>query len=63
MDYVIKLRHYIKKESRKPKKGVHNVHLITRLVGTVLYTDKVAVLTELNRNYRYYEYRTAVKVS
>ena len=40
----------------------NNVRLIARLIGTVLYIDKVAVLAELGRNYRYYKYRTAVRV-
>ena len=45
MNYIIKLRHCVRKESRK-REGR----------GTVLYTDKVAVLAELGR---YYKYRTA----
>ena len=44
------------------RKGVYNIRLVARLIGTVLCTDRVAVLAELGRNYRYYEYRTAVRV-
>ena len=29
------------------RKGVYNVYLIARLIGTVLYTDRVVVLANL----------------
>ena len=29
------------------RKGVYNIYLIARLTGTVLYTDRVAVLANL----------------
>ena len=52
MNYIMKSRHYIRKESRKDKrKGVYNVRLVVRLIGTILYTDRVAVLAELGRTW------------
>ena len=59
---IIKLRRCIRKESKKRRKWVYNVYLVAKLTGTVLYTDRVAVLAGLGRIYRYYKYRTAVKV-
>ena len=47
---MMKSRHYIRKESRKNRrKGVYNIRLVVRLTGTILYIDRVAVLTELGR--------------
>ena len=57
MNYIIKSRYYIRKESRK--REVYNVCLVTRLIDTILCTDRVAVLAELSRDCRYYKYRTA----
>ena len=50
INYIIKSRHYIRKESRKNwRKGVYNIYLVVRLTGTVLYINRVAVLAELSR--------------
>jgi hypothetical protein len=52
MNYIIKSRHYIRKESRKNRrKGVYNVYLVIRLIGTILYINRVAVLAELGRTW------------
>ena len=46
----MKSRRYIKKKSRKNRrKGVYNIRLVVKLTGTILYTDRVAVLVELGR--------------
>ena len=60
MDYIIKLKYYIKKESRKQEENGIYIHLIIRLMGTILHINRVVVLIELSRNYRYYKYRTAL---
>ena len=49
----MKSRRYVRKESRKNRrKGVYNVYLVVRLTSTILYTDRVAVLTELGRTWQ-----------
>ena len=54
MNYIIKLRCCIRKESKKNRrKGVYNIRLVVRLIGTILYIDRVAVLVELGRYYKY----------
>ena len=60
INYIIKSRHYIKiKKVKNKRKGVYNICLVAKLIGTILYTDRVIVLVKLNRNYRYYKYKIA----
>ena len=50
MNYVMKSKRYIRKNSRKNRrKGVYNICLVVRLISIILYTDRVAVLTELGK--------------
>ena len=53
---------YKERRQKTGGKGYYNIHLIVRLTGTVLYIDRVAIPAELSRNYRYYKYKTVVRV-